>query len=196
MIPLHQQSSAPTRETLSSSRQMGLQTGAKTVDTVCAKSDDGGHATTEAGKPGQLGGVNGLPVGWSRFRVAGSANRSSPSRHGWTARDPTSPGYVLDGDDLVFNTGSGTGNGRALAREGRASLVVDEQIPPYSFVKVDGTISLSDDRDEVRRFAALIGGRYMGADRAEEYGERNGVPGDLLVRLHPTKVTAGFDIAD
>ena len=104
--------------------------------------------------------------------------------------------FLLDGDDLVFNTGSGTGNGRALAREGRASLVVDDQMPPYSFVKVDGTISLSDDGDEVRRFAALIGGRYMGADRAEEYGERNGVPGELLVRLHPTKVTAAFDIAD
>ena len=104
--------------------------------------------------------------------------------------------FVLDGDDLVFNTGSSTGKGRALAREGRASLAVDDQMPPYSFVKVDGTISLSDDVDEVRRFAVLIGGRYMGADRAEEYGERNGVPGELLVRLRPTKVTAAFDIAD
>jgi PPOX class probable F420-dependent enzyme len=104
--------------------------------------------------------------------------------------------FVVDGDDLVFNTGSSTGKGRALAREGRASLVVDDQMPPYSFVKVDGTISLSDDGDEVRRFAALIGGRYMGADRAEEYGQRNGVPGELLVRLHPTKITAAFDIAD
>lgn len=104
--------------------------------------------------------------------------------------------FVLDGNDLVFNTGAGTGKGRALAREGRASLVVDDQVPPYSFVKVDGTISLSDDSDEVRHFATLIGGRYMGADRAEEYGERNGVPGELLVRLRPTKVTAAFDIAD
>lgn len=104
--------------------------------------------------------------------------------------------FVLDGNELVFNTGAGTGKGRALAREGRASLVVDDQVPPYSFVKVDGTISLSDDSDEVRHFATRIGGRYMGADRAEEYGERNGVPGELLVRLHPTKVTARFDIAD
>lgn len=103
--------------------------------------------------------------------------------------------FVLDGDDLVFNTGSSTGKGRALAREDRASLVVDDQIPPYSFVKVDGTISMSDDADEVRRFAALIGGRYMGADRAEEFGERNGVPGELVVRLRPTKITAGFDVA-
>jgi hypothetical protein len=51
--------------------------------------------------------------------------------------------FVLDGDDVVFNTGADTGN-----------------------------------------------------DRAEEFGRRNGVPGELLVRLHPTKVTAAFDIAD
>lgn len=104
--------------------------------------------------------------------------------------------FVLEGDDLVFNTGSGTGKGRALAREGRASLVVDDQVPPYSFVKVDGAVSLSDDTEDVRRFAAQIGGRYMGAERAEEYGDRNSVSGELLVRLHPAKVTAGFDIAD
>lgn len=104
--------------------------------------------------------------------------------------------FVIDGDDIVFNTGADTGKGRSLAREGRASLVVDDQAPPYSFVKIDGTITLHDDLDEVRHFAALIGGRYMGAERAEEYGARNGVPGELLVRLHPTKVTAAFDIAD
>jgi PPOX class probable F420-dependent enzyme len=104
--------------------------------------------------------------------------------------------FVLDGDDLVFNTGAGTGKGRALARDGRASLVVDDDTPPFSFVKIDGRVTLHDDLDEVRRFATIIGGRYMGADRAEEFGRRNGVPGELLVRLHPTRVTAAFDIAD
>jgi hypothetical protein len=38
--------------------------------------------------------------------------------------------------------------------------------------------------------------RYMGADRAEEFGRRNGVPGELVVRVRPTKVIAGFDIAE
>ena len=104
--------------------------------------------------------------------------------------------FVLDGDDVVFNTGADTGKGKSLAREGRASLVVDDDTPPFSFVKIDGTVTLHDDLDEVRRFATAIGGRYMGADRAEEFGRRNGVPGELLVRLHPTKVTAAFDIAD
>jgi hypothetical protein len=83
-----------------------------------------------------------------------------------------------------------------LAREGRASLVVDDQTPPYSFVKIDGAVTLHDDLDEVRSVAATIGGRYMGADRAAEFGERNGVPGELIVRLHPDRVTAAFDISD
>ncbi len=103
--------------------------------------------------------------------------------------------FVLDGDDVVFNTGAGTGKGRALAREGRASLVVDEAVPPYAYVKVDGAVTFSDDLDEVRRFATLIGGRYMGADRAEEFGARNGVPGELLVRLHADRLRADFDVA-
>jgi hypothetical protein len=40
------------------------------------------------------------------------------------------------------------------------------------------------------------GRRYMGAARAEEFGRRNGVPGELLVRVKPTKVHAAFDVAD
>ncbi len=63
-------------------------------------------------------------------------------------------------------------------------------------MKIDGTVTLHDDLDEVRRLATIIGGRYMGADRAEEFGERNGVPGERLVRLHPMKVTAAFGVAD
>ena len=104
--------------------------------------------------------------------------------------------FLLDGDDIVFNTGATTGKGQALARDGRASMVVDDEAPPYSFVKIDGTVTLSDDLDEVGRFATEIGGRYMGVDRAAEFGARNSVPGELLVRLHPTKVTADFDVAD
>jgi hypothetical protein len=34
----------------------------------------------------------------------------------------------------------------------------------------------------------------MSADSAEEFGKRNGVPGELLVRLRPTKVIVNMDI--
>ena len=44
--------------------------------------------------------------------------------------------------------------------------------------------------------ASTTRGRYMGADRAEEYGRRNGVPGELVVRIRPTKVRKAFKLAE
>ena len=103
--------------------------------------------------------------------------------------------FTLDGDDVIFNTHQDSGKAKALAREGRASLVVDLEEPPYAFVKIDATVSFDDDLDRVKAVATEIGGRYMGADRAEEFGARNGVPGELVVRLTPTKVTALDDLS-
>ena len=75
-------------------------------------------------------------------------------------------------------------------------MCFDDQEPPFSFVLVHGTAAIVDDHDELRRWAAILGGRYMGEDRAEEYGKRNGVPGELLVRVTPTKIVAARGIAD
>lgn len=103
--------------------------------------------------------------------------------------------FVRDGDDLVFNTGSGSAKGSALRRDPRASVVVDEEVAPYSFVKVDGIAEISDDVEAMRPWSTRIGGRYMGPDRAEEFGRRNAVEGELLIRLRPTKITAVADVA-
>jgi hypothetical protein len=34
----------------------------------------------------------------------------------------------------------------------------------------------------------------VGPERAEEFGKRNAVPGELVVRLRPTKVLAAFNM--
>jgi hypothetical protein len=105
--------------------------------------------------------------------------------------------YAVDDDgSIVFNTGADTQKGKALRRTRWASLCVDDDMPPFSFVIVQGPVTLSDDLDEVRTWAARLGGRYMGAERAEEFGRRNGVPGELLVRLRPTKFVSARDLAD
>jgi PPOX class probable F420-dependent enzyme len=104
--------------------------------------------------------------------------------------------FLLDGDDLVFTTHESGVKAKALRRDPRICLCVDEDRPPFSFVSLWGKASLSEDVDEVRRWATELGGRYMGAERAEEYGARNGVPGELLVRVRITKVVAVRDIAD
>ncbi len=105
--------------------------------------------------------------------------------------------YEVDADgSLVFNTGESTVKGRNLLRDPRASMCVDDDRPPFSFVVVEGVVELSDDLDEVRRWATRIGGRYMGAERAEEYGARNGVAGELLVRLRPERVASASNLAE
>ena len=106
--------------------------------------------------------------------------------------------FVVEGPDdapeLLFNTGRDTGKGRAVRRDPRVALCVDSELPPFGFVQVQALATVSEDPDELVRTATLIGGRYMGEDRAEEFGRRNGVPGELLVRLRPTKIIANLDM--
>ena len=102
--------------------------------------------------------------------------------------------FIVEDGSLVFNTGKDTAKGRALARDPRVSLCVDLDEPPYAFVQVQGEAELSEDPAELLRTATAIAARYMGADRATEFGQRNAVPGELVVRLRPAKVLATFDI--
>ena len=102
--------------------------------------------------------------------------------------------FIVEDGTLVFNTGKDTAKGRALARDPRAALCVDLEEPPYGFVQVQGDAELSEDPGELLRTATAIAARYMGQDRAEEFGKRNGVPGELVVLLRPTKVLAVLDM--
>ena len=103
--------------------------------------------------------------------------------------------FVLDGEDLVFTTWGDSVKGRNLRRNPRAAVIVDEEVAPYAFVHIRGRVTLSEDAEELLRFATAIGGRYVGADRAAEFGRRNAVPGELLVRLSPQLVIAEADVA-
>ena len=104
--------------------------------------------------------------------------------------------FVLDGDDIVFTTGADTVKGKNLARDPRLTLCVQDDQPPFSFVTLEARAELIDDLDQVAEWAARIGGRYMGADRAAEYGARNGVPGELLVRARVERAIGLADVSD
>jgi PPOX class probable F420-dependent enzyme len=104
--------------------------------------------------------------------------------------------FIVDNGELVFTTGRNTAKGRALARDSRVVICVDDPHPPYSFVQVQGTASCRDHADDLLAIATRIGGRYMGADRADEFGQRNAVAGELVVRVRPNKIVAAFNITD
>lgn len=103
--------------------------------------------------------------------------------------------FVVDGTDLVFMTGVETVKGRTLRRDPRVALTVDLEEPPYAFVLVEGTVTLSDDLEAMLGHSIAIGERYMGPELGEQFGRRNAVAGELLVRIRPDKIVAVADLA-
>ena len=114
----------------------------------------------------------------------------------WFVVDGTTAGDDSRICDLIFNTGADTLKGKSLRRDPRVALCIDDERPPHSFVIIEGVATLSEDLGEVRHWAAVIGGRYMGQERAEEFGARNGVPGELVVRVRPTNIVAMVHLSD
>lgn len=113
----------------------------------------------------------------------------------WIALDRSVAGAGNPLGDILFTTGATTVKGQGLRRDPRVCLCVDDERPPYAFAVIEGTATVSEELDELRRWATVIGGRYMGAAQAEAFGARNGVPGELLVRVRPTRVVTQTDVA-
>ena len=103
----------------------------------------------------------------------------------------------LDDDGcVVFTTGADTVKGRAVRAEPRVAICVDDDQLPFSYVLIEGTAQVSTDMEEMLVWATRIGGRYMGADRAEEFGRRNAVETELLVMVTPTRIISHKNISD
>ena len=137
------------------------------------------------------------PPGWWREFVSASPARTAKLA---VVRADGSPHVApiwtaLDGDEIVFTTSAETIKGKAILRDPRVCLCWDDERPPFHFVTVAGRARVIDDTGELLRWATLIGGRYMGADRAEEFGRRNAVPPEMLVRVTPTRIVAKVDVA-
>jgi PPOX class probable F420-dependent enzyme len=103
--------------------------------------------------------------------------------------------FTLDGDQLLFTTWHTTAKAANLRHNPFISLVVDDEAPPFAFVKYDGIASISDDLDELFHWAKIIAGRYMGTNLGDTYGRRNAVEGELLLRVVPVLIYGESDIA-
>jgi PPOX class probable F420-dependent enzyme len=103
--------------------------------------------------------------------------------------------FTLDGDQLLFTTWHTTAKATNLRHNPSISLVVDDEAPPFAFVKYDGSVSISENLDELHHWAKIIAGRYMGAELADAYGRRNAVKGELLLRVEPHLIYGESDIA-
>jgi len=105
--------------------------------------------------------------------------------------------FDMDGDVIVFNTSENSIKGKNIRRDPRIMLCIDDEKPPFAYALIEGTAEITNPSpEELIYWAGRIAGRYMGQDRAESYGKRNGVPGEYLIRLTPTRILAYKGIAD
>jgi hypothetical protein len=105
--------------------------------------------------------------------------------------------FLVETDEtIVFTTGKSTVKGRALERDPRVSICVEDDRPPFAFVRVDGVAELSEDPADLRLCATRIAERYMGETRAQEFGERNAAPGEIVVRVRMTHAVGRAGLAD
>ncbi len=107
------------------------------------------------------------------------------------------PVWFLPDDDgsIMFETARSSVKGLALARDPRVSICVEDDDPPFGFVRLDGVAELSDDLDELLSWTTRIAARYMGEEHAVEFGRRNAVPSEMLVRVRPKHVVAQVELA-
>jgi PPOX class probable F420-dependent enzyme len=101
-----------------------------------------------------------------------------------------------DGDEIVFMTSAETIKGKSILRDGRVSLCLDNELPPFDFVTISGTTTTSTDTNALIYWGTRIAARYMGDDLAEQFGKRNAVPPEMVVRVTPTAIVAKTDVAD
>lgn len=94
----------------------------------------------------------------ARFAVLGTTNENGSAHL-------TVMWYVLEGDEIMFNTAAGRKKPENLARDPRASLIVPDG---YRFVRVDGAVRANDDQQvaqaDIRRLALRY---YQGEERVQ-----------------------------
>ena len=114
------------------------------------------------------------------FAVLGTVSRSG-SPH------LTVMWYMLDGEDIVFNTKAGRAKDSNLSRDPRVSLLVYDD-SGYRYLRIDGRVRTITDADVAQRDIARLAVRYHGEERARKQIERFKDEARISYRLPTARV--------
>jgi PPOX class probable F420-dependent enzyme len=98
--------------------------------------------------------------------------------------------FVLDDDDILFLTNAETVKGRDLLRDPRVTLVVDDEVPPFAFVMIEGRAVASRDVGSVEQLARGLSQRYDAGEGMEEFVRFAREELGMLVRVAASRIVA------
>ena len=104
--------------------------------------------------------------------------------------------FILDENDhIIFTTYFKSLKAKNLVRNPKVSICVDDQVPPFSFVIVNGIAKIMTNSRDLLIWTTKIAERYMGKELSLGYGKRNAVEGELIIKVIPTKINGQKDIS-
>lgn len=102
--------------------------------------------------------------------------------------------FVVDDGDLVFMTMETSVKARNMGRDPRVAMTIDDEVFPYAYVIVEGTVTMTHDVDKLE-WSTRIARRYVPEDMVEFTAQRNADPHEFVVRLTPTKLIGRAEVA-
>lgn len=97
--------------------------------------------------------------------------------------------YLLDGDEILFNTAAGRAKERNLERDLRVSLLVYAD-NGYAYIRIDGSVRIITDHQTTQRDIRLLASRYYADEARVERSVRDsfGKQKRISYRLPTTRV--------
>ncbi len=97
--------------------------------------------------------------------------------------------YLLDGDEIVFNTAAGRRKEGNLERDQRVSLLVCDE-GGYKYMRIDGRVTIVTDHETTQNDIRRLASRYYGDEARVERAVRDnfGKQRRITYRLPTTRV--------
>jgi PPOX class probable F420-dependent enzyme len=95
--------------------------------------------------------------------------------------------YLLDGDEIVFNTKAGRVKEKNLKHDARVSLLVYDE-SGYKYLRIDGRVHAITDPDIAHRDIARLAVRYHGEEGAQSAIARFATEERISYRLPTTRI--------
>jgi nitroimidazol reductase NimA-like FMN-containing flavoprotein (pyridoxamine 5'-phosphate oxidase superfamily) len=90
--------------------------------------------------------------------------------------------FVRNGGVIEFGIDGDSRKAQLLRAAGRATMIVQDETPPYRYVSVEGSVEPTDLQRDVRAVAT----RYLGAELGAWYAEANpATESSVVFRLRP-----------
>lgn len=92
--------------------------------------------------------------------------------------------YAYENGVVEIHMSGSSAKARLLRRHGRATMTVQDENPPYRYVTVEGPVTVTSERRDIRPISI----RYLGEAAGSRYADENPPDDDsVVVRLTPER---------